>query len=224
MNKKIITIIVACVIILGIGGLAYSLQDRLPSNAILDKDPQLTDQEKQVINDKISEYKNITSDTSKSKEDRYKAYVQTGLQYFILGKYVDARLQYIEATKLLPENSTAWAELYVVENAMQAYDLANKHIKKAITYNSANPQFWRWYLELAGPLNVSTEKVDTTYQEALKQTESSADILALYAKFLEERKNDLAGAVTQLKLAIEKNPANQAQYQAEIERIQSKLK
>lgn len=223
MNKKILIIIGAILVALGVGGYLYSLRNDLPKEAILIKDPQLTDKEKQGFRDKIVELEKEVNDPSKNDGERYKARVQIGLQYFILGEYKNARDQYLLATKMMPDIATAWGELYVVENSMLAYDQANEHIKKALTINSANPQYWRWYLELTGPLKVSDDKIRQTYQEALKQTDNSTDILGLYAGFL-EKQNDLVGAVAQWKRAIEKNPAGAAQYQAEIARIQNKLK
>jgi tetratricopeptide (TPR) repeat protein len=226
MNKKTYWIIGAVAAILLVAGISYAFyqQNRLPKDAILSKDPQLTDQEKQGFRDKITEYQNQLKDNSKSIEEQYKLSTQIGLQYGLLGEYENARDYLLKATRILPDNATAWSQLFVIENLMHAYEQAEKHIIKAIEINPTNSQFWGWRLELErDSLKLSKEELEKNFQDALRQTGEHADILALYAKFLESN-NDLSGAVQQYKKAIEKNPANKTIYEAEITRIQNLVK
>jgi tetratricopeptide (TPR) repeat protein len=225
MNKKIYWISGGVLALVLIITLAFAFgPDHLPKDAILSKDPQLTDQEKQSFRDKITDYQNQLKDGNKNPEEKYLLNTQIGLQYGLLGEYESAREYLIEATKILPDNATAWSQLYVIENLMQAYDFAHKHILKAIELNPTNPQFWQWRLMLEqDSLHLEREDLEKNFQDALSQTNESPDIIVLYAKFLEAN-NDLQGAVQQYKKAIERNPGSKAIYEAEITRIQNLVK
>ena len=105
-------------------------------------------------------------------------------------------------------------ELYVINFARTDYFSAEQNLKQATKINPANTQAWRWYFELAeGYLGYSKDQLNSLYKEALEKSSQNVDIITLYAVYL-EKNNDLVGAVTQWKKAIEINPAGQVQYQA----------
>lgn len=189
-------------------------------------DPKFTNEELSVINSKILELESLISSSNieNNKTDLYKLEMELSSQYKLRGRLLDSKNTLLQASKLLPENSTPWGELYNVENLRGDYDSASKSIQKAIELNPSNSQYWRWYIELKqGPLKTEESELLDIYSQAVDKTSGNIDIITIYASYL-EKQNDLVGAVAQWKRAIEKNPAGATQYQAEIARIQNKLK
>ncbi len=226
--KKISVFIILIMLVLAAaGGYSYWKQNhkKAPVNNFVNyKDNGLTQAEKDAYYKKIDEI-NKQYEKANGKEDQFKKHLLTGFQYYGLGEYQKARTEYIASSQILPENPQVWAELYVVENDMKDFSNAKTHIEKAISLNSASPQYWRWRIDFATDNEKQpNDALDSLYKTALDKTFNSADIVTLYAEFLENKKGDLAGAVTQWKRAIEVNPDKKAIYQAEIERIQNKLK
>lgn len=232
MSKKIY-IVIGAIVLAGLigGGIYFAIQSQ-QNQFVNFKDPKLTNNELVTIEGKIKDLENAVKNQEASgdlenedkKSDLFKLKMELSSYYRLRGRLLDARKAVEEASKLKPDNISPYNELYVIDQLREDYVSAEQDLKKSIAINSNNPQAWRWYFELAETkLEYSTEQLQGLYKDALSQTSENPDILGLYAGFL-EKQNDLVGAVAQWKKAIEKNPAGQAQYQAEIERIQNKLK
>lgn len=220
MNKKYFGLIVAAVILGVVAGLAAKPAAE-PADVVHYKDPNLTDEEKQVYRERIQKLEQDLATTSNDNEfQKYQLNVQIGLQHFGLGEYAEAQKRYLDATTLVPDNPTAWGELFVVENAMQDYARAKEHLEKALELNPGSQNYWRWLLELEqGPLGASLEHLEQRYQEALRATGDHPDILVLFANFLEREKGDPGAAIEQWRRAKEKNPSSGTVYEAEISRL-----
>jgi len=232
MSKKIYLIIGAIVLAGLIGGGVYLVVQNQQNQFVNFKDPKLTNDELVTIEGKIKDLENAVKNKEDSgdlenediKSDLFKLKMELASYYRLRGRLLDARKIVEEASKLKPDNISPYNELYVIDQLREDYVSAEQDLKKSIEINSNNPQAWRWYLELAGTnLEFSNDQLNALHKEAIDKTSGNPDILALYASYL-EKQNDLAGAVAQWKLAIEKNPAGQAQYMAEITRIQNRLK
>lgn len=227
IQKKPISLIIFVIVLAVVGVYIYLHLDKnnfRSGNIISYKDPGLTQQEKDLFSQKIEELKKQLS-TVKDDQEKFKLNMQIGFQYYGLGEYGLARKQYLIASKILPENPTAWAELYVIENAMQDYKNAKTHILKAISLDPSSSQYWRWRIDLERQgLAASTKTLDQLFTEALGKTNNSVDIITLYAKYLEEQKNDLRSAIMQWRKAAELNPDAKDQYEGEIKRIQNTLR
>lgn len=229
MNKKYIVIIVS-VIAVALAVLAsFALMPRAeaPRDLVTSKDLGLTDKEKQVFLDEIAKAQEKLNNlgSSASREDKYKLNLHIGAQYYGLGEYQKARDSYKVATQAMPDNATPWAELFLAENSMRDYENARTHLQKAIDLNPGAPQYWRWYIDLEREQFAATNlQLETIFIEALQKTGESVDMIALYAVFLEKQKSNLAEAVVQWKKAIDKNPAQKSEYEAEILRLQNLLK
>lgn len=232
MSKKIYLIIGAIVLAGLIGGGIYLVVQNQQNQFVNFKDPKLTNDELVTIEGKIKDLENAVKNKEDSgdlenediKSDLFKLKMELASYYRLRGRLLDARKIVEEASKLKPDNISPYNELYVIDQLREDYVSAEQDLKKSIEINSNNPQAWRWYLELAGTnLEFSNDQLNALHKEAIDKTSGNPDLLALYASYL-EKQNDLAGAVAQWKLAIEKNPAGQAQYMAEITRIQNRLK
>lgn len=232
MSKKYYIIISIIILVALIGGGGYLIWKSQQNKYINFIDPKLTNNELAQVNGKIidlessvkAKEKSLDQNNKDQKADLFKLEMALCAEYRLRGRLLDAKKMAEKAQKLLPDNTSPWNELYVIESARGDYNSAEQAILKIITANPANNQAWRWYFDLAsGPLHYTPDKLSALYKEAVAKSNGSADTLALYANYLEST-NDLAGAVAQWKLAIEKNPASQTLYQGEIQRIQNKLK
>ncbi len=232
MSKKIYIIIGAIALAGLIGGGVYLLIQNQQSKYINFKDPKFTNDELVTIEGKIKDLENAVKNKEESgdlenedkKSDLFKLKMELASFYRLRGRLLDAKKTIISASELKPDDMMVWTELFVVDQLREDYVSAENDLKKSIAVNPTNPQVWRWYFDLAsGPLKYTQDQLRSLFKDALDKTNSHVDIITVYAGFL-ETSNDLAGAVAQWKLAIEKNPAGAAQYQAEIARIQNKLK
>lgn len=227
MNKRLTISIVALALLvgLGVGGYYYyQKQERLPDNAILSKNPQLTDEERKVFTDKISEMQSKLEDGNPSDQDRYQYLIELGNSYRGIGELKQARGAYLDATRSMPDNPVAWYELATLEILMEAKQLAQMHIEKAIELNPSNAQYWQSYLVLIdNNPDVTKSLVEEKFNQAIRGTNGNADLIAMYASFL-ERTNNLPGAVQQWRRAIEADPGRRQQFEDEISRIQEKVR
>lgn len=231
MNKlrKAILVVTILVVVMGmtVAGVVYFYDGdstQLKKEAITYRDPNLTVEEVALMNQRVADIQKKL-DMASSDEEKYKAHMQLGFEYLPLGEYEKAREQYLKASSILPDNPTPWAELYVVERNMQDYENARFHLEKAIELNPVNVQYWRWRIELERDyFTASNDMLDALHKEGLDKTGQNIDMIVLYAYFLEERKNDLLGAVQMWKKANELNPEDKVIYDEEITRIQEKLK
>lgn len=223
-NFLIFGIIVSVILILGaIFTYWYiSIYQGYNPKQIVYRDPKFTDQEKQVFLDRIKEADEKLVKVS-TVDERYKLLVDRGVQYYSLGMLVEARDSYQRAAEILPKNPTAWAELYHTELLMENFIRANRAIDKALEINNSNPQYWIWKIENAKDhLSATDAEIEDMYKEGIKASHTP-ELYVRYSRYLEEH-GDLAGAVTQLKFAIELNPSAREAYDEEITRIQNRLK
>jgi tetratricopeptide (TPR) repeat protein len=113
---------------------------------VYEKNPNLTteqqDQRNQLISELNNKIKSLELDSKASPESLYSLYTQVGAEYFVVGKFAEARDVLEKATKLILDNNVAYEQLYVVANAMKDYDAARKSIKKAIEISPASPVNW----------------------------------------------------------------------------------
>lgn len=195
------------------------------------KDPKLTNEELSRVEGKIRELEaaiesrkgDEKSEDQNKVNDLFKYKMEVASYYRLRGRLLDAKQAVLEASRILPDNPSSYYELYVIERERGDFKSAKDALAKSLQINPSNVQAWRSYVELAEQnLGYTTEQLKSLYEEALSKAVQAADIHVLYALYL-EKNNDLAGAVAQLKLAIQKNPGGKAQYEAEIQRIQSKL-
>ena len=223
-NFLIVGVIAGVILIAG-GIFAFwyiSIYQGYNPKQIVYRDPKFTDQEKQVFLDRIKEADEKLSNAS-TIDERYKLLVDRGVQYYSLGMLVEARDSYQRAAELLPKNPTAWAELYHTELLMENFIRANRAIDKALEINDGNPQYWIWKIENAKDhLSATDKEIEDMYKEGVKASHAP-ELYVRYSRYLEEH-GDLAGAVTQLKFAIEINPSAKEAYEEEISRIQNRLK
>lgn len=232
MNKKHYIIIAAVIVLALVSGGGYLIWKSQQNKYLNFVDPKLTNDELTTINGKISDLetsvktkeKSLVESNQDAKADLFKLEMELVSQYRLRGRLLDAKKMALKAHKLLPDNISPWSELVVIDIARLDYNAAEQDILTMVSINPANPQAWRWYFDLAADhLGYTPDQLKTLYKQALDKSSNNVDILALYAGYL-EKTNDLLGAVNAWKQAIEKNPAGQAQYQAEITRIQDKLK
>lgn len=188
------------------------------------KDPQLTEEQKKVFLDKIAKSEaELTEFSSESKkEDAYQRYLAIASNYVPLGEFAKAQTWYLKAAKLLPQYPLPWYAVAAIESDMREYSSAETHIDKAISLDPANPEYWRFKIDLKKATGATAEQMTSLFEEALSNTSDHPDILSVYAKFLGD-KDDIVPAVKLWRAAIEKNPEAAATYEAEIKKLQQKV-
>lgn len=222
-TKFILIILASLIIIVGIIYGVILFNKHNDTKFINYRDPGFTAEEMRSLEDKIISLQQQIQQLPKntSADVKYKLYFQIGLTHYSLGQYSQAKDSYTQATQILPNNSTAWSELYVVEVAMGDYSSAQHSIDKALDLNPSSPQLWRYKIDLEQKhLNASMADMDKLYKDALQKSNNAVDIITSYAQFLEQ-KGDITGALAQWKLALALNPTGANLYNPEIQRLQA---
>lgn len=193
---------------------------------VTEKDPKLTAEERKIVEDRLADVQKKLAemkDAADADIEKYSLTMQLGFQKNALGKLGEARDAFLAAAKLQPENYTAIAALFHIYLDMGDNDSALAGIKKAIELKPENAELWRQYIQIEKEkFSASDEKIEEIFSDAIKKTNSSVDIITVYAQFLES-KGDLMGAIEQWKKAIAGFPANKDLYQEEINRMESKI-
>lgn len=223
--KKIIPAAIAIVLV--IAGIMYynriQNEKNLNSSFITEKDPNLTAEQRKIVEDRIAGLNEKIKNPPEGSTDaeKYNLYIQIGFQKLNLGKFSEARDSFIDASHLQPDNYAAYVALYQVYLSMTDYNSARESIKKAVSLSPGSPDVWRKYIPLEKEkFGATNEELEKLYSEALKSTGESIDILTVYAQFLEE-KGDIKGAIEQWKKATVAYATNKDVYQGEIYRLEN---
>jgi len=190
------------------------------SNLILEKETNLTTEQKQIFLDRISEaQKNL--EKTENVEEKYSWQLQMAFDVFALGKLDQAKNEFKKAIGYDSEGVGAYVGLFETYKSMNDIKAARESILRAIDIRPANQDAWIKYLtfEIAQK-SLKQETIVSLYEKALKQTNNNIDIITNYARYL-ELINDMR-AVDYWSLAGEANPSMKETYQAEIERLKSK--
>lgn len=223
MKKK--NIPAAIVIFLAIAGVVYYSKNIKPTS-ITEKKKEYTAEEKVKMVERIVDLQKKIAEPPKDATtvDKYSWNMQIGFQNLALEKFSEARVAFLAASKIQPDDYTVWLAFYEVDLAENDYVSAQENIKKAISLDNSNPALWKKYIELEkGKLKATPEHVEQLFSQAFSSTRSDAEIITLYAQFLEGKK-DFRGAVEQWKKAIAAYPQNKDIYQAEINRLEGLIK
>ncbi len=219
MKNKIISIIV----LLAVAGGIFYLFSKDNKDLVYYKEPNLTSEVKAEAEVKLVEAKNKvdTLPGDASSEVRFNALTYLGNQYYLLGRFKEAREVYIKATQAEPENYSGWVNLAFVETDMGDIKSAHKHLIKA-TENTFRPDPWQWLIDFEKErLGASPTRLEELYLKSIEETKGLApDMIKHYAIFLEQEKGDLKGALAQWKKAQAQLP-NSESIKAEIERLES---
>ncbi len=219
MNKVKLGIIIAVGILVLVGLFSYFYQE--DKNIILEKEPNLTADERQIYEDRLAEAE-AKLKQAETNEEKYNLYLLIGFQKYGLGRFAEAKAAYRNAEKYNEKKDySVYTALYQVQLDMQDNEGARDSIKKAIEYGSGVADNWLKYIILEKErFNASNETLNGIYIEALGATagQSDFDVMANYAQFLESTGN-LQGAKEYWQKAAEANPGNKAVYDAEIKRL-----
>jgi tetratricopeptide (TPR) repeat protein len=221
MNRKNIAIPLIVLAVALAGALvAYKYKHTQDSKNIVNQvSPGLNASELDQRNKNVEDITKKLEDNSLSKEARYQLELQLGDEYMNLGKLLEARAAYTEASHLIDDNSVVWGDLYRAAYAMRDYDAANKYIQKAIELNPSNGSFWVGRLNLESfNLGAKRERMDALYKEALEKTNSSPQVLTAYAQYLEQL-GDKEAAIKEWEMAISVDVSQKAYYQSQIDRL-----
>lgn len=228
MNKKIILVLIIIILVI-YGAVFLNKKDDVPDDVLIDsvfiteKDSKLTEEERKIVEDKLADIqKKIVEIEDGNDKERYNLIMQLGFQKNVLGKLAEARDAFLKAAKIQPEDYTAPIALFHIYADMGDNQSARESIKKAIQLQPEKADSWRQYIQFEKErFGATNEKLEEIFLEAMAKTNSSVDIITVYAQFLEE-KGDLQGAIEQWEKAIAAFSQNKDLYQQEISRLKSK--
>lgn len=190
---------------------------------IYEKDPNLTQDERKIYEDRLAQADAELAKGDISIEQRYDWLMYKGFQLYGLGKYKEATNFIAQAVDLNPDNHTSYVAMYTVQLDMQDNRGAEKSIKRALELKPENADFWKKYIVLMQErFKLTTEEVSNLYKEALEKTSSNIDIITSYASFWESVGNNRF-AVEYWQKAKTANPGNSTVYEAEITRLDQKI-
>lgn len=229
MSKKIILVLTLIILVI-YGAVFLNKKDDKPNDTSVNstfitvKDSNLTEEEKRIIEDKIADIqKKIMKTKDATDKEKYNLMMQLGFQKNVLGKLAEARDAFLAATEIQSEDYTAPIALFHIYADMGDNQSARESIKKAIELRPENADSWRQYVQFEKErFGATNEKLEEIFLEAMTKTNSSVDIITVYAQFLEE-KGDLQSAIEEWEKAIVAFPQNKNLYQQEILRIESKI-
>lgn len=221
-KKRTILMIAGVAVLVGVLALFVLLRDDT-SKYIQYKDPQLTLEQKQAIEGRITEVQNKIKQTDpKNTDELFKLYLTLASEYFPLGEYAKSRDNYLRAIDLKPDQPAPYNALATVEYAMADYKSALKHIDKALSLLPQDANYWRLKIDIAKKLEFTRVQVDSIFDAAIKAANNHVDI-TVHRAFYYEEMGDLPAAVAQWKRAMEIDPGRKAMFEQEIARIQLKL-
>ena len=222
--KKIVLIAGIIVVLLGVAiFLIYHFSHR--EKLIHQIDPKLTSEQlspRQAEIDQLKQDIKQAEARNASKEDRFKLYTKLGSELLVIGKLDEAQDAYNKAVALIPDNPTAYQELFQVQLAMHAYREAERTIKKAVELNPASPDNWAQYLILERDfMKMSVDDRLKLAEQALPKTNRAAKVLNQYGLILEE-KGQLLAAYNALREAVLADITNK-EYADNLDRVNIKL-
>ncbi len=182
----------------------------------------LTPEDKQDLEADLTRLEAEEKNLPQDPEERYDFYLQLARVRYELGKNKDA----IETLdKVVKEKGDyirpgrMWFLYAKIYNESQYMDRAIESIKKAVEAEQDREDYWLTYIGFSGQNDPNLD-LSNLYKEALDKTKNNPDILGAYARYL-AFKGQKDQAIAQWQKAIEVDPANKPQYDAEIQKLQT---
>lgn len=221
-TKKIIYTVLGVLIL---GGLFFGLSKVSNKNKIDTSEYTVSDikkldeaDQKKALEEKLKQYQeqvnSLPQDANSS--DKYSAYVTLSEAQIALKMYDEA----FKSLMAIPDDKRnskrvyrQFAEIYQAkDDKFKAMENANL----AIALDENDPASWLIYLDSASSL--SNEELNGKYRTAIVATKSNLEIMISYARFA-TRTGDKANAIAAWETARNMNPAQTAEYDAEIAKL-----
>jgi tetratricopeptide (TPR) repeat protein len=127
----------------------------------------------------IESFSNAIKSGESSSSETAELWNETGNSYYYSGNFQEAKKSYERAVEAEPYNAVAWANLGLVSIALEDYEAAIRHYKKAMSIDRGTPDFYLAKLGIANyRLGRYNEALDLLLQ-ALKENPNSVDVLVL---------------------------------------------
>jgi tetratricopeptide (TPR) repeat protein len=128
-------------------------------------------------NRSIESFSNAIKSGESSSHETAELWNETGNSYYYSGNFQEAKKSYERAVEAEPYNAVAWANLGLVSIALEDYEAAIRHYKKAMSIDRGTPGFYLANLGMANyRLGRYNEALDLLLQ-ALKENPNSVDVL-----------------------------------------------
>lgn len=187
-------------------------------------EPQLGSVERGIFEKQLADaQKNvdeITDDTSV--EEKATRYSLLGRGHFQLGNYKEAR-KWFEKAVDTKRNIPVYLEYYNLIEAMQDYEEARDVARAGLEIYPLNIDLWRVLIALEeSKLGADQTRITNLHLEAIEKSERQDELLADFAKLLEER-GDKRGALDYWRQAAQSAPEF-PYYAQQVQRLEAELK
>jgi len=177
------------------------------------KDPALAAVDKEIFEERVRDaqerIENFNNETPQA--EKLRIYMYLARAQFSLGLLSAAEESYEEAIATGSKDpllANVWYELYNVRYNRENYKGARDAIRKAIDLSKTNVDYWRALINVeVDGLKISEDKLQNLYLFAIRESGNNADVIALYANYLES-KGDLQGALEQWRKILEIVPGS----------------
>lgn len=223
VNKKILYSIAGLVVLGLIGwGLAVKIK---PKNQMVVSNPNLTAEQNQEFNDKISKLMAIVNDPNSSKANVTGAWLGIGVYYETLGQRDKELAAFLKAAETDPKSYLPWSNLATFYVDAKQYDKAAEAFQKALSLpgGSADPQLWlKWVNFNIYQISSDDKHIRMIFNDAYAATNNNNLLLRQGASYL-EMTGDIPGAIAAWQAVLKESPTDQT-VQATIAALQAKLK
>lgn len=183
----------------------------------------LTPEQQKKIEQDIADLKNrIKIRNTGPEPDLAMVYIKLGIDYEVLGELGKAREAYLDASKERAGLFIPWSNLGSLYQQMGSDKLAKEALEKALALAPAESINWEKWLEFNRlRLKLDDASLRDLYAQAFKATNDNLNLHRLFARYLEEVKDEMA-ALDQWQFILEVDPFDKG-AEAEATRLRNKL-
>jgi tetratricopeptide (TPR) repeat protein len=191
---------------------------------ILEKDPNLTQEERAVYDERLGLAREwLENNPDAPAEEKFNYMMVEGFNLYGLGQFLKSKNVFLNASKISPEESVAYAALSFVALDMEDNKGALNYIQKAIELSPTNADYYKKMITIKKDrFGADSEELNGLYVDALVKTNNHIDIVTSYAKFAEESGKTLV-AYEYWQKAIEIYPESASVYKKEMERLKKMM-
>jgi tetratricopeptide (TPR) repeat protein len=211
-------VILVVVLVLVAGGIYYykKSREKIP-NSPFEEYPQ-----GEVDNSSTPTSELVTPQEGNQEKLTYDQYLQQGINYETKGELLKAISSYRKASELAPKEYVPYSNAGSAYYSMQKYTEAEDHFLQALELVPNNVSVYtKLYEVYFYGLKRNPEQMTTFFQDAMKNTNNSVNIVTLYASYLEQI-NDPESALPIWQSLLQVEPDNAA-YKAKVEALQKKI-
>lgn len=180
---------------------------RPPKDLITKEEVKFTEEQQKEFEDKTNKEQEIIKDETKGAQERFKAWLNLGVNKETMGDFMGALEAYEEAHKLFSDQMTPFLNIGNLKRRMRDFKGAEEAIREVIKmYPAERDAYFRLaelYEQYPGKPKNEVIKI---YQDMLERFGDEFEIVFRYAEFMELKVESLPEALALYELAHKLNP------------------